>query len=436
LNLQAIAEILTSVRRWNPYPSYKDAGVEWLAKIPIDWQMLRFKQVARLMYGDSLPASGREDGDVPVYGSNGIVGYHSQANTLAPALVIGRKGSYGKVNYTERICYAIDTTYYIDRRTSEVDLRWLYYTMLVLALDAYSEDSAIPGLSRDYVYSRSLPVPKIEFQRTIVGFLDQETAKIDALVAKKERLIALLQEKRAALITHAVTKGLDPNPAMKDSGIEWLGEIPAHWEVKRLKWLTETMVAGPFGSSLTKDLYTRDGYRVYGQEQVIPGDFSIGDYYISQELYRLMTRYAVRPGDVLISCVGTFGKIAVVPEGIEAGIINPRLIKAIPKKSIISPIYLGILLKSRVAFDQMEQVSRGGTMGVINIGLLSETLLPVPDLPEQLQIADYIRNETAKIDALIAKVREGIEKLTEYRTALISAAVTGKIDVREENHLN
>lgn len=141
--------------------------------------------------------------------------------------------------------------------------------------------------------------------------------------------------------------------------------------MKRLKWLTETMVAGPFGSLLTKDLYTREGYRVYGQEQVIPGDFSIGDYYIPQELYRLMTRYAVRPGDVLISCVGTFGKIAVVPEGIEAGIINPRLIKATPKKGIISAIYLGILLKSRVAFDQMEQVSRGGTMGVINIGLLS-----------------------------------------------------------------
>lgn len=219
-----------------------------------------------------------------------------------------------------------------------------------------------------------------------------------------------------------------PYPAYKDSGVEWLGEIPAHWEVKRLKHLTKETIAGPFGSSLTKDLYTQEGYRVYGQEQVIPGDFSVGDYYISEELYRMMWRYAVAPGDVLVSCVGTFGKVAVVPEDAEPGIINPRLIKLLPNRELIHPSYLGLLLKSRVAFDQMEQVSRGGTMGVINIGLLSELWLPVPPHYDQSAIGAYLDRETTKIDALIAKKERLIELLTEKRTALISHAVTKGLD--------
>jgi type I restriction enzyme S subunit len=114
---------------------------------------------------------------------------------------------------------------------------------------------------------------------------------------------------------------------MKDSGIEWLGEVPAYWDVKRLGYLCSDIKAGPFGSSLTKDMYVGEGYRIYGQEQVIPNDFTIGDYYISQDTYSRLQQYEVQQGDILISCVGTFGRIATVPDGIEPGIINPRLMR-------------------------------------------------------------------------------------------------------------
>ena len=193
--------------------------------------------------------------------------------------------------------------------------------------------------------------PPKEEQVHIGKTLDRETARIDALISKKTRFIELLREKRQALITHAVTKGLDPRVKMKDSRVEWLGEVPEHWEIKRLQFLCASIKAGPFGSALTKDMYVADGYRVYGQEQVIPGDFSIGDYYITPEYFSELVQYAVQPGDVLVSCVGTFGKIAVVPEGVEPGIINPRLIR-IRVNQLVSPVYLTMLMRSSVVFEQ------------------------------------------------------------------------------------
>src|SRR2546423_5263284 len=227
------------VGKWKPYLAYKDSGVEWLGKIPEHWEATRLKYIARLSYGDSLPADARQEGDIRVFGSNGPVGFHYKSNTLAPVLVIGRKGSFGKVNFSNQPCFAIDTTYFIDARKSRADLRWLFYALLLLRLDAISEDSAIPGLSRELTEEQWLPTMPPSEQHTIATFLDRETTRINALIAKKERLIELLQEKRAALISHAVTKGLDPAVPMKDSGVEWLGEIPAHWEVLPLKRLTK-----------------------------------------------------------------------------------------------------------------------------------------------------------------------------------------------------
>ena len=140
------------------------------------------------------------------------------------------------MNYSTLAVFAIDTTFAIDARHTKEDLRWLYYALQSSRLDTISKDSAIPGLDREDAYARAIAIGPTREQRTIARFLDCETAKIDALVAKQERLIELLQEKRTALITRAVTRGLDPNVPMKDSGVEWLGEIPAHWKITRICW--------------------------------------------------------------------------------------------------------------------------------------------------------------------------------------------------------
>jgi len=300
-------------------------------------------------------------------------------------------------------------------------------------LDSVATGSTFESVSAEQVENLILVLPTPEEQRTIAAFLDHETARIDRLIAKQQRLIELLKEKRQAVISHAVTKGLDPDAPIKDSGVEWLGEVPAHWSIKKFKFLCDRIIAGPFGSSITKDMYVRHGYKVYGQEQVIPNNFEIGDYYISEKSYLELSRYIAYEGDILISCVGTFGKIAVFPEGAEPGIINPRLIKA-EINDAHNPYYFRELLKSEVVFKQFELLSRGGTMGVINIAILSEILAVVPTINEQMDIVQYIKQQKEKFGVLITQANKAIQLLKERRTALISAAVTGKIDLRGWRH--
>jgi type I restriction enzyme S subunit len=196
-------------RGLDPDVPLKDSGVEWLGKIPRNWQLNRGKYIAWLNYGGSLAEDTRENGNVPVYGSNGVIGEHNKPNTLSPCIIIGRKGSYGKINYSEGECYAIDTTYYIDNSKCKSNLRWLFCLFGILKLDESSRDSAVPGLDREVVHNKLLPLPTLEEQQSIADFLDCETAKIDNLVSKIESMIKKMQEYRSAFITAAVTGKID-----------------------------------------------------------------------------------------------------------------------------------------------------------------------------------------------------------------------------------
>jgi len=229
--------------KYKSYPKYKFVKAGFFDQIPEEWNMGKLKNLVKLAYGDSLKSEIRENGEFDVYGSNGVVGSHSECNTKSPCLIVGRKGSFGKVNFSEKPVFAIDTTYFIDKRYTNQDIKWLYYLLVSLKLDSFSKDSAVPGLSREDAYFYDVPICSFEEQLSIAAFLDRETARIDALIEKKKKLIELLKEKRTALITRAVTKGLNQEVKMKPSGIEWLGEIPEHWEVKRLKGLSQIITS-------------------------------------------------------------------------------------------------------------------------------------------------------------------------------------------------
>ena len=192
----------------DPNVEMKPSGVEWVGEIPRHWNLVMLKYAARLVYGDTLISENREDGVVPVYGSNGIIDAHSSANTLSPAIIVGRKGSLGKIQYSDVPCFVIDTAYYIDRRTSHVNLRWLYYVLQSLKLERF-RNSVLPGLNREDTESQYVPLITAEEQKQIANFLDRKTRQIDELIATEQRKIQLLKEYRQSLISEAVTGKID-----------------------------------------------------------------------------------------------------------------------------------------------------------------------------------------------------------------------------------
>ena len=209
----------TDVSTGQPYPAYKDSGVQWLGKVPKHWEVSRLKNVARLVYGDSLAASSRRSGDIPVYGSNGQVGLHDMANTEGPVVIVGRKGSFGRVNFSGSPVFAIDTTFFVDGRSTSVNLRLLYHLLSWLRLDEVTKDSAIPGLDREDAYGRIIGLPPLPEQRAIARFLEAADRRIRRHISATKRQIALLKEYRTRLIADVVTGKLDVREASGDPAV-------------------------------------------------------------------------------------------------------------------------------------------------------------------------------------------------------------------------
>ena len=416
-------------RRFRRYPEYRDSGVEWLGEIPAYWSALPIKRVCRFCYGESLAGNDRANGEVVVFGSNGPVGTHDSANTGAPCLIVGRKGSFGKVNYSADAVFAIDTTFVIDARYTQANLRWLYYTLQCARLDTISKDSAIPGLDREDAYARVIALGPTHDQRAIAAFLNRETARIDGSVERKERLIELLQEKRTALITRAVTRGLDPNVPMKDSGVEWLGEIPAHWHIAPVYARYEVALGkmldakGVTGKSSGKYLRNVD----VQWDSVNVEDLPEMDFPPS-----VRNRYLLRPEDLLVCEGGEVGRTAIWGGELDECFYQKAIHRVRPWFDSEIPRFFYFLMYGLAKRGVFTAGGNPNTINHLTAVQLRHYRLPFPATGEQRAIAAFLDRETARIDALIAKIRRAIDLLKEFRTALISAAVTGKIDVREE----
>ena len=273
------------------------------------------------------------------------------------------------------------------------------------------------------------PLPPLPEQTRIAEFLDQETAKIDELVHEQERLMALLKEKRQSFISHAVTKGLNPNAPMKPSGIEWLGDVPAHWRVQRVKEVSTFTTSGPRGWS---DRISEEGHLF-----IQSGDLNDSLEIVFEEAKRVQVqddaetnRTQLRDGDVVVCITGAkTGNVAVCSSVPELAFVNQHLCLIRPNDAI-QPAFLGALLKSSIGQTYFE-LSQYGLKQGLSLENVNEAPVVVPPISEQKTIAKLLNQETTKFDALTAEAQRAIDLLQERRTALISAAVTGQIDVRK-----
>jgi len=436
-----------SSRRVKPYPSYKDFGVEWLGKIPAHWRPRRLKFLSRINMGQSPPSeivNTLGDG-LPFLQGNADFGTEhpfvrtfclSAPKTAEPGdILLSVRAPVGALNIAD-IKYGIGRGLCAIRPSiRDLERKYCYYVLQIarLQLDAIAKGSTYDAVSTDDVSCLSIPLPPVDEQRIVALFLDRETAKIDALIAKKERLIELLQEKRTALITQAVTKGLDPNVPMKDSGIEWLGKTPAHWRILPFKRLFEVIYRYPTYYGIE---YVLDGVREIRGEAIAPDGQMLelkDQRYISLELSAQFGQTILQEGDLVMSVRGTMGKVGFVDKNWAGSNITANLMRLSPRPELIEGRFLIRALSSQYFLQMLDLQAPQTTIKTITVPQLAVIPIPVPPLLEQEQILALLENEISKIDALAEGVHKGWAQLKEYRSALISAAVTGKIDVQGES---
>ncbi len=441
------------------YPAYKPSGVEWLGDLPKHWKVRRLKYSASLVNqkvdaGDSdLPYTGLEhieSGTGKRIALNGEASSEGQANLYERGDVLfGKLRPYlAKVHAadTDGIC----TGELLVLRPREVHQKFLLDYLVnpdfIAIVDSSTYGAKMPRANWEFIGNLPALIPPETEQRAIAAFLDRETERIDSLIAKKQRQIELLQEKRAALISHAVTRGLDPDVKMKNSGIEWLGQIPEHWQLKRLKYLSNDanglgIQIGPFGGMLKDVVYDDDGeFKVYGQENTLSGDFLRGNRWIAKAQFVEMRNYHIFPGDIVFTRKGSIGACSLVPSDVRKGIIDSDTIRLRVVQERVSSMFILYAFKySDFLQGQVQETKRGAILSGLNTSTIANLLFPIPPLPEQVCIVSHVEQCIGQIDALMAKVEASIQMMREYRTALISAAVTGKIDVRtkqpEEDNL-
>jgi type I restriction enzyme S subunit len=292
-------------------------------------------------------------------------------------------------------------------------------------ITALTYGTRMPRTSPDEIGNARVGLPSTREQRAIAAFLDRHTARLDALIAQKQRLIALLQEKRTALISHAVTKGLDPDVPVKDSGVQWLGRIPAHWKVRKIKRLC-LVRRGASPRPIDDPIYfDQDGEYAW----VRIGDVTASERYLTDTTQRLSElgkskSVALEPGELFLSIAASVGKpmITKIKCCIHDGFVYFVGLKE-------NPEFLYYLL---TCGEMYKGLGKLGTQLNLNTDTIGDIYIPLPPLPEQGSVVAYLDEETSKIGALITTVNAGIDRLNEYRAALITAAVTGQIDIHGE----
>ena len=385
--------------------------------------------MCRLAYGDSLPAEARAEGDILVYGSNGPVGTHAIANTKAPCIVVGRKGSFGKVHFSKVPVFAIDTTYFVDERYSTSNLAWLSRILDWTQLDDVNRDSAVPGLSREDAYCRLLPLPPHSEQRAIVRYLDHVDRRVRRYIDAKQKLIDLLEEEKQAVINQAVTRGLDPNVRLKPSGVEWLGDVPENWKRCRLRNIVSLVTTGSRGwSSYASDdgpLFIRVANLNRGSLELRFDDTVRLDLPETSEIAR--TR--IQAGDLLVSVTAYIGSVGVAPDDVEEAYVSQHVARCHPLPGSYSR-WLGYVLLSSVGQTHGQVSLYGGTKDGLSLDDVKNYQILLPPRDEQFAIVKHIDKAIADTDTAISRTRRQIELVEEYRTRLIADVVTGKLDVR------
>lgn len=427
------------------YADYEECRLPWLGRYPRHWSLTKTKRVCSFTTGWTPPTgdSAAYEGDCP-WANISDLGQRVIFDTaksisakaaedhgleLIPAgsLMFSFKLSVGQVAFAGKPMFSNEAIASF-RESADLDLGFAYYAFPIFLIENAAENIYGAKLLNQFLIREAkFPLPPKPEQRVIATFLDRETVKIDALIAEQERLLTLLAEKRQAVISHAVTKGLNPDAPMKDSGVTWLGDIPKHWGVVPLKYVVDLRSGG----TPSKDrLDYWDGHIPWASARDLKVDeLSETALNISQKAIDDGAANLVPSGAVLVVVRGMIlARTFPVAETRVPMAINQDLKALIPRESLY-PSFLAWLLRGSAEESLQRLDEAGHGTKALRMDAWTSIQLPLPPKAEQVEIADYIRSKTADIDALSLGVRRSIELLEERRSALIVAAVSGQIDV-------
>ena len=458
--------------KYAAYERYVPSESVWLDRLPSHWQQLRVKHVIERMESgvsvnsDASPATSDEIGVLKtscVYGDQFSPKENKRVledevervacHVKADRLIISRMNTPELVGSCGYVGQDIPNLYLPDRLWQTVFSKsreclprfaWYYLTSRpaksAISSLAAGTSGSMQNIAQDAFVGIGFPLPPVEEQQTIARFLDAKTAQIDALVAQKRQLIAKLKEKRSALIARTVTRGLPPEAAkaaglephsqMKDSGVDWLGAVPKTWQVKRLGFMCSKIGSGktPSGGAET---YEDSGIVFLRSQNVYDEGLELADVaYINSAVDAEMENSRVKPLDVLLNITGaSIGRSCLVPFGFPAANVNQHVcvVRLLDKTT---SEYVAWVLKAPFIKSQIDAAQSGAAREGLNFDQVSKFLLALPETNERKEISKYLERETVKIDSLISRTETAITRLTEYRQALITSAVTGKIDVR------
>lgn len=447
--------------KYAAYDEYKPSGADWLGEVPTHWTVKAIKWESPVLRGASPrpiddPIYFDDDGeyawvrisDVTEAGTYlekteqklSDVGTRLSVKLKPGDLFLSIAGSVGKPCITRIKCCIHDGFVYFPRW--KADPKFLYY--LFASGEPYKGLGKMGtqlNLNTDTVGSIVIGLPDAEEQQTIARFLDAKTAQIDALVVQKRQLIAKLKEKRSALIARTVTRGLppevakaaglEPNPEMKDSGVDWLGEIPTHWQLPPLFRVVRSIQTGPFGTQLHQADYVDDEVPLINPIHLVDGELRADSKNtVTPETADRLSRYKLVSGDVVFARRGDIGRCGVTLPEQEGWLCGTGSMVVRLHEDYCDPGYYALVFRSSGFSSLLELNAVGTTMLNLNPSILGRMLIPVPPLTEQKSILVFLEGEILKFDNLMQYVETAIARLTEYRQALITSAVTGKIDVR------
>jgi type I restriction enzyme S subunit len=435
---------------YQPYPEHKESGVEWLGEVPRHWDVKRVKNIAT--YNDEA-LDEKTDPDfeleyVDISSVNLVDGITStevtsfeKSPSRARRKVIDGDTIVSTVRtYLKAIAairkppenLIVSTGFAVIRPKPEIDSDYLGYLLqsegFVGDVVANSVGVSYPAINASILAALPAVQPSMKEQQTIARFLDYKTAQIDALIAKKQTLLEKLAEKRTALISHAVTKGLDPNVKMKDSGVEWLGEVPEHWGVTQFSHF----IYFQEGPGIMASDFTDDGVPLLRISNLKPGFVDVeGCNFVSpQKVADKWSHFKLDIGDLLISSSASTGLVSIVADSAVGSIPYTGIIRLRPFNGLIVSDYIRTLVGSELFFAQISMLKTGTTIQHYGPAHLRQMRITLPPVDEQIRIANYVDMINVNIARMQNKVFVAIEKLKEYRSALITQAVTGKIDVR------